>query len=641
MRIIRETWIAAETTLGKSTEFSHTRSRPMAKQRKKKQKPSAINAAINATREDKPTSNSNDQNEDTSKWAREAVESIVIAVLLALLFRGFEAEAFIIPTGSMAPTLQGQHKDVRCPQCQFAYRAGATQESIVGTTCPMCRFELNVDPANPNHGAFSGDRILVNKFIYQFTEPERWDVIVFKYPGNAKQNYIKRLVGLPGESLQICSGDVYVRPPGETEYVIARKSVDKMRHMLHLVHDTRYIPEMLTAVDWPSRWFDPDGGWSISQDRRNYSLSARNGEVHWLRYRHVSASANDWRRSILKGKSPRLAPKPRLIADDYAYNNHRILGLNRTDHRQLAQSGMHWVGDLAVETTVQITNPGGHLWMELIEGGNKLTCRIDVQTGVAELQINGGQKTFDRMDGEDSVSTLTAQTAIRGAGKYRVMWANVDNRVTLWVNRRPVSLTASGKTHPGDFSFPRLLTPSYSESDPGDLQPIRIGGEGIEMTASDLKVYRDIYYVASVPGRNYDYRRMGVTMDEVQSEFAQPDDWNSSNLFKSRDTELTFHLEADQFFPMGDNSPQSKDARLWHREMFRFGWGDPVSHVDAEGRSIQPGGSNQLSHIKVNNYVDRRLLIGKAFLVYWPHGWNPGKVKLPLIPNLDRMGRIR
>src|SRR5689334_2661262 len=43
---------------------------------------------------------------------RETVESIVVAFVLAFLFRTFEAEAFVIPTGSMAPTLYGQHRDV-------------------------------------------------------------------------------------------------------------------------------------------------------------------------------------------------------------------------------------------------------------------------------------------------------------------------------------------------------------------------------------------------------------------------------------------------------------------------------------------------------------------------------------------------
>ena len=59
---------------------------------------------------------------------RETVESIALAVILAFLFRAFVAEAFVIPTGSMAPTLMGQHKDVQCPECGYWYQAGASIE---------------------------------------------------------------------------------------------------------------------------------------------------------------------------------------------------------------------------------------------------------------------------------------------------------------------------------------------------------------------------------------------------------------------------------------------------------------------------------------------------------------------------------
>src|SRR6186713_3703371 len=59
---------------------------------------------------------------------RETVESIAMAVILALLFRGFVAEAFVIPTGSMAPTLEGRHKDVECPKCHIWYQATASEE---------------------------------------------------------------------------------------------------------------------------------------------------------------------------------------------------------------------------------------------------------------------------------------------------------------------------------------------------------------------------------------------------------------------------------------------------------------------------------------------------------------------------------
>ena len=51
-----------------------------------------------------------------------------MALILALVVRGFEAQAFVIPTGSMAPTLMGRHKEIACPQCGFVYAVNASEE---------------------------------------------------------------------------------------------------------------------------------------------------------------------------------------------------------------------------------------------------------------------------------------------------------------------------------------------------------------------------------------------------------------------------------------------------------------------------------------------------------------------------------
>ena len=59
---------------------------------------------------------------------RDTVEAIVVAFILALVVRGFEAQAFVIPTGSMAPTLMGRHKELACPQCGFVFAVNASEE---------------------------------------------------------------------------------------------------------------------------------------------------------------------------------------------------------------------------------------------------------------------------------------------------------------------------------------------------------------------------------------------------------------------------------------------------------------------------------------------------------------------------------
>ncbi|MDX1763971.1 MAG: signal peptidase I [bacterium] len=119
---------------------------------------------------------------------RENFEAIVIAVILALFIRTFVVQAFKIPSGSMLETLQ------------------------------------------------IGDHILVNKFIYgthiPFTdvsifplrEPERGDIIVFKYPVDESRDFIKRVVGVPGDIIEIRDKMVYVNGEEQKDeaYVIHR-----------------------------------------------------------------------------------------------------------------------------------------------------------------------------------------------------------------------------------------------------------------------------------------------------------------------------------------------------------------------------------------------------------------------------------
>jgi signal peptidase I len=103
----------------------------------------------------------------------EYVEAIVIALVLALVIRKFVIQAYKIPSGSMLETLQ------------------------------------------------IGDHILVNKFIYYFKEPKRGDIIVFKYPGDKKRDFIKRLIGLPGDTLEIKDKIVHINGTPLTEpYVV-------------------------------------------------------------------------------------------------------------------------------------------------------------------------------------------------------------------------------------------------------------------------------------------------------------------------------------------------------------------------------------------------------------------------------------
>ena len=118
-------------------------------------------------------------------WLRENAEIVISAFIIAMLIRTFIAEPFKIPTGSMEPTLHG----------------------------------------DPRHG----DRIFANKFIYRFRKPDRGDVVVFTTRGipgldRKKKNYIKRLIGLPGETVTIKDNSVFIGGEQLTEPGIAKNS---------------------------------------------------------------------------------------------------------------------------------------------------------------------------------------------------------------------------------------------------------------------------------------------------------------------------------------------------------------------------------------------------------------------------------
>ena len=56
----------------------------------------------------------------------------------------------------------------------------------------------------------TGDRVFGNRLAYVFGEPERYDIIIFKYPDNEKELFIKRIIGMPGETVEIKDGKVYI-----------------------------------------------------------------------------------------------------------------------------------------------------------------------------------------------------------------------------------------------------------------------------------------------------------------------------------------------------------------------------------------------------------------------------------------------
>ncbi len=604
-----------------------------------------MNTAANAIK--KKASSESAQDEIQS--VRETIESIVVAFILAFLFRAFVAEAFVIPTGSMAPTLMGAHKDTVCEHCGKQYQASAsnefdsnsgarTESLVIASACPTCRGINAYDLVNnANHGSFSGDRILVSKFDYVLHDPERWDVIVFKYPLNARMNYIKRLCGLPGEHILVKGGDVYVRKSESEPWTIARKPPHKIRAMRQAVADTQYQPTELIEAGWPSLWQPMPGepansGWQVTQTSTKWSAELKpDSSTQWLRYYHKFLTSTQWRDFESQKQIPKVDPlSSRLITDYQAYNTsyhvqrgrvydadgkiyREFQGSNRPYYRinpsdPPQNDSEQWVGDLLGEFDLNVTSNSGTLSAMLVEHGIEFRCDIDVATGKASLQaLDGGQAVaIFTNDKSSQVSVLTGETSLRGPGKHRLEIANFDDQIVVWVNGKVVSFDG-----PTTFSFDSVRNdkerrPFWTPTNPLDAAPVAIGGTDLSVQVERAKVWRDIYYIA-IQGNNYRDFPTDISDSKIASTYERPELWAETNLFSLRN-ERKYSLADDHYFPMGDNSAQSADARAW---------GD---------------------HRGDHNYVEKRFMLGKALLVFWPHPWNR---PIPFLPNLSRMGMIR
>ena len=163
------------------------------------------------------------KSEAATGLVRQTVEFLTVLSVTILLFRTFAAEAYIVPTGSMAPTLLGNHREVACPNCSYWFSLGQDDEERTGRpVCPNCG---QSDLDNAPSVACSGDRVLVQKFLYDFRPPKRWEVAVFHFPNEPSQAYVKRVVGLPGDEVRIVGGDV------EINGKIARKTLKEQQAM--------------------------------------------------------------------------------------------------------------------------------------------------------------------------------------------------------------------------------------------------------------------------------------------------------------------------------------------------------------------------------------------------------------------------
>jgi signal peptidase I len=467
-----------------------------------------------------------------------AVYAFAVVFILLLC-----VEAFVIPTGSMAETMLGYHKTVICPQCGHVFAVNASIEaetppgllpqSVSGCTCPNCREQITLPTpgsAAGNPALEGGDRFLVLKVGYGTLD--RFQVVPFNYPqeqedrqsgmiaaGHEPIRYVQRLVGLPGETIAIHGGKLYVaeglaydgrpRPekaqdawkseftyPGDNEalewfkqgkFQILRKPPELVLTMRRLVYDNDHQALDLIGKQ-PPRW-DSDPTWkpdNVQQPRSFTFPSGGQESIAWLRYRH-----------LLRGEE-----KPSLITDFSGYNT----------WNSFAGLPGNWAGDLMLECTIRADKAAGELRLELARGPDRFQLRFDLTSGdCAAVRLSA--------DGEKELAK--SPTDLKKAGDYVLRFANVDQRLLLWIN--DVLQFGDGVT----YDAPASAGPVPAN----DLQPAAIGCRQAGLSVAHIKLWRDTYYT------------------NLQLQEGSPPH--------------TMYVQPGNYLMLGDNSPQSRDSRDW------------------------------------------------------------------------------
>jgi len=560
-----------------------------------------------------------------AKSGRESIESFVV-VFVSFLIWSLEAEGFVIPTGSMATTLMGRHKEIACPQCGYVYTVNADREvepTVSGSTtgrridsgtCENCRFESKIG----NAPSFSGDRIYVmkNGLSLPFfanrgrVELKRWDVTVFKLPEEPEVRYIKRLVGMPNEVIRIEGGDLWVRPhdqPGALERL--RRPLDHQQAMQLMVYDDAHRAAALSGdprwLRWaaarPGEWTEPAPGRFVPGEHA--------GDWSELLYHHVVPTPAQWE-AIEAGLPLPGEPRATLITDYNSYNTGLSLDDHLNPHRAArAWFQPHWVGDLTLSLRLTVRKPAGLVRLELTKSGVSNRCEIDLATG--GLRLFHGTTALG--------SSVRADLTRPGA--HQLAFANVDDRLTLWIDG--TLPFAEGPT----YDSPRGDLPPTA----ADLEPVRIAARAAAVEVDRLVLKRDLYY----------------TLEPAQSDYANLDaasQIDSSSLLVllsdparfpglAHNPPRDYPIGPGRYLMLGDNSPWSRDARAWGR----------ADQVDADlpGYGWDDSGRESWE-------VPESLLVGKAFCVYWPHPkpvWPRIRIgadlQLPILPYIERMRWIR
>ncbi len=608
--------------------------------------------------------------------ARDAIESIYVAIVLAFVLRAFLVEAFVIPTGSMAERLYGEHYRLQCPACAYEYAYGKEDKSSapvgvpVGAVCPNCNYSYSF--GGPPAVLRAGDRVLVLKYPYQFSSPQPWDVVVFKNLQNNHDNYIKRLIALPGETIEIVHGDIFIKQGGP--FSIRRKPHRVQEAMWQVIYNADYPPDpewigrynqwvvkenqrraeenrSRAQIDLPPLAYleplrpptfapasdDQAAAWSASQAGRVLHYSGQ-GDPAVLAFTGKTTAFLPW-----YGYNPRpdsdadRIELERDIVSDLKLATTFVPGSAESTVRlELSSFEHHFQARFSADGSVQLLHrertypegftqwetwgqaqadisPGRPSRLELTHADFRVTVWVD---GQALLQTTDQQYAADHeeLSSRMNLASQLGQDLEQAAGEE----VSQTTRIRLAKGRdwfqRPPTVRITAEAGPCQLRHLKLMRDVYYTS--ANLEPLDSGGD---------KRHNQLYSYAHRLADDNRMKKRLITRQGVWSEPGRHTGWAVTGNPLTLRGDPDNPSDLDEFFVMGDNSPQSHDGRSWTMA-------SPTLRLyDEQGNPQYQLGT-----------VPRYNLLGRAMFVYWPSGFRlPGLPRISLVPNVGRMRFIK
>ena len=522
---------------------------------------------------------------------RQLTDGIACLALAVIVFRAFTIEGYIISTGSMAPNLLGFHKRVVCPTCRFPFTVGVPHDRIDPVqrqaVCPNCgqrRINVNSIPRN------EGDQLLVHKHAFYFRPVRRWESAVFQNPNKPTEVFVKRIVGLPGERIQVVDGNVFVNGK------IQRKNLQQQRAVRVPVFDLDHEP--MDDPDWQPRWV-ADSGWERTRHGFETSFASDNdgqsAEIRWVRYRHWIRAGGTHQSAVKITSPPDLLDNqqglvtqvhfepttsrltctgvlPAAVRDELISKSANprlkkaVMQLESTSHvapildsyaynRETVGTIRNRVSDLMLALRLSKRHGNGQFLIRMACRELVFVCVFDFFAKEVRIHANSNAEPIRSYRLEnDELDFMEIEASV------------MDNQVLVAVNNSQI----------GALRFDWNETGKTDVAESRKSWPVQFGVRKLGVSVDAVKLYRDVHYTGGKARHGVDH---------------------------------PFQLGNDEYFVLGDNSPVSHDSRDWKTAT-----------------------------------VNRKLLVGKPFLVHLPS--RPGRIKMGnyqsniRIPDLSRVRYI-